>query len=292
MSETLKAPDASCFRMVVCVKQVPSGTQAKLDPVTKTLVRNRGESILNPYDSFAVEAALQIRDMLRKGKKQAGTRKNVRETPAYVTAVTMGVPSAEAMMKDLISRGVDEGVLMTDRVFAGADTLATSRTLALGIRNIGKMGMPSLIVCGHMAVDGDTAQIGPELAQALDIPHVSNVLRILEVKPEEGYITAECIRTEGKQTLKVMLPALITVSRDINVLRLPSIAGIRKAEQTAVRVMSASDLGADPEILGKKGSATQVVRTFTPDFSVRAERITGTPKEIAVKVRELIGRAV
>lgn len=292
MSEALKEAGVSCFRMVVCVKQVPQGSQAKLDPVTKTLVRNRGESILNPYDCFAAEAALQIRDMLKRGKEQAETRENIPGTPSYVTALTMGVPSAETMLKDLVSRGVDEGVLMTDRAFAGADTLATSRTLALGIQNIGKTGMPSLILCGHMAVDGDTAQIGPELAQALDIPHVSNVMRILEVKPEEGYIITECIRAEGKQTLKVRLPALITVSRDINVLRLPSIAGILKAEKTAVRVISAADLGADPEMFGKKGSATQVVRTFTPDLSACAERISGTPKEIAAKVRELVGRAV
>ena len=270
------------FNIVVCVKQVPAGAQAKLDPVTKTLVRSAGASILNPYDAFAVEAALQIRDDFAAGKEI-----QTQETPAAecrVTALSMGVPSAEKMLKDLIARGVDEGVLLTDRAFAGADTIATSRSLSLGVREIGyRNGNPSLIICGHMAVDGDTAQIGPELAETLKLPHVSNVLKIVETDPEKA---------EGRQTLKVQLPALITVSKDINVLRLPSISGIRKAERQEVRVLGAAALNADPDLLGKKGSATQVVRTFTPDFKTTAERITGTPKEAAVKIRDIIGRII
>ena len=139
------------FNIIVCVKQVPAGAQAKLDPVTKTLVRSAGASILNPYDAFAVEAALQIRDDLTaRNEAQAS------DAPAAecsVTALSMGVPSAEKMLKDLIARGVDEGVLLTDRAFAGADTIATSRSLSLGVREIGyRSGNPSLIICGHMAV--------------------------------------------------------------------------------------------------------------------------------------------
>ena len=279
------------FNIIVCVKQVPAGAQAKLDPVTKTLVRSAGASILNPYDAFAVEAALQIRDEFAAGKET-----QTQETPAAdcrVTALSMGVPSAEKMLKDLIARGVDEGVLLTDRAFAGADTIATSRSLSLGVREIGyRSGNPSLIICGHMAVDGDTAQIGPELAETLKLPHVSNVLKIVETDPEKGFIIVECIAAEGRQTLKVQLPALITVSKDINVLRLPSISGIRKAERQEVRVLGAAVLNADPDLLGKKGSATQVVRTFTPDFKATAERITGTPKEAAVKIRDIIGRII
>ena len=224
------------------------------------------------------------------------TPKETQEAPAAecrVTALSMGVPSAEKMLKDLIARGVDEGVLLTDRAFAGADTIATSRSLSLGVREIGyRSGNPSLIICGHMAVDGDTAQIGPELAETLKLPHVSNVLKIVETDPEKGFIIVECIAAEGRQTLKVQLPALITVSKDINVLRLPSISGIRKAERQEVRVLGAAALNADPDLLGKKGSATQVVRTFTPDFKTTAERITGTPKEAAVKIRDIIGRII
>ena len=279
------------FNMVVCVKQFPAGAQAKLDPVTKTLVRSAGSSILNPYDAFAVEAALQIRDGFA-GQTAAQDGQTVSPF-CTVTALSMGVPSVEKMLKDLIARGVDEGVLLTDRAFAGADTIATSRSLALGVREIGyRSGSASLIICGHMAVDGDTAQIGPELAETLKLPHVSNVLKIVEVDPEGTYLIVECIAAEGRQTLKVQLPALITVSKDINVLRLPSIRGIRKAEQHQVRVLGAAELNADVALLGKMGSATQVVRTFTPDFKTTAERITGTPKEAAVKIRDIIGRII
>ena len=287
---------AENFRIAVCVKQVPAGAQAKLDPVTKTLVRSAGASILNPYDSFAVEAALQIRDTLdrRAGEASADDAGSTGNTPApenTVTAISMGIPSTEKLLRDLVARGVDEGVLLTDRAFAGADTIATASTLAMGIRETEyARGKISLIICGHMAVDGDTAQIGPELAETLNLPHVSNVLKITEVDPKERYIVVECIAAEGRQTLKVSLPALLTVSKDINVLRLPSIAGIRNADQAEIRLLTAADLNADPERIGKAGSATQVVRTFTPAFNGGAERITGTSKEAASKIREIIGR--
>ena len=268
---------AENFRIAVCVKQVPA-------------------SILNPYDSFAVEAALQIRDILnrRAGEASADDAGSSGNTPApenTVTAISMGIPSTEKLLRDLVARGVDEGVLLTDRAFAGADTIATASTLAMGIRETEyARGKISLIICGHMAVDGDTAQIGPELAETLNLPHVSNVLKITEVDPKERYIVVECIAAEGRQTLKVSLPALLTVSKDINVLRLPSIAGIRNADQAEIRLLTAADLNADPERIGKAGSATQVVRTFTPAFNGGAERITGTSKEAASKIREIIGR--
>lgn len=275
------------FRIVVCVKQVPAGAEAKLDPVTKTLVRSAGASVLNPYDSFAVEAALQIKDEL--APKQAGDP----GPSCSVTALSMGIPSTEKLLRDLLARGADEAVLLTDRAFAGADTIATSATLAMGVRETEyARGKVSLILCGHMAVDGDTAQIGPELAETLNLPHVSNVLKIDEVNPEENYVTVESIAAEGRQTLKVTLPALLTVSKDINVLRLPSISGIRNAEAADIRVLGAADLNADPSRIGKPGSATRVVRTFTPEITDSAERVGGTPKEAAAKIREIIGRTV
>lgn len=269
------------FRMVVCVKQVPAGAQAKIDPVTKTLIRSAGASILNPYDAFAVEAALQIRDNLAARKAQG----------AHITALSMGVPNVETLLKDLAARGVDDSVLLTDRAFAGADTIDTSYTLSLGVRDIEQQSGPvSLVICGHMAVDGDTAQIGPELAQTLDLPHVANVMRIEEVNPDGGYLVVSCIAAEGRQTLKVQLPALITVSKDINVPRLPSIAGIRRAETAEVRKLGASDVNADPDKIGLKGAATKVVRTFTPDFGNSAERITGNAASCAEQVRAVLGR--
>lgn len=243
-----------------------------------------------------MEAALQIRDTLDLRAKEepaddAGSAGNPQAPENTVTAISMGIPSTEKLLRDLVARGVDEGVLLTDRAFAGADTIATASTLAMGIRETEyARGKISLIICGHMAVDGDTAQIGPELAETLNLPHVSNVLKITEVDPKERYIVVECIAAEGRQTLKVSLPALLTVSKDINVLRLPSIAGIRNADQAEIRLLTAADLNADPERIGKAGSATQVVRTFTPVFNGGAERITGTSKEAASKIREIIGR--
>ena len=243
-----------------------------------------------------MEAALQIRDTLDLRAKEepaddAGSAGNPQAPENTVTAISMGIPSTEKLLRDLVARGVDEGVLLTDRAFAGADTIATASTLAMGIRETEyARGKISLIICGHMAVDGDTAQIGPELAETLNLPHVSNVLKITEVDPKERYIVVECIAAEGRQTLKVSLPALLTVSKDINVLRLPSIAGIRNADQAEIRLLTAADLNADPERIGKAGSATQVVRTFTPAFNGGAERITGTSKEAASKIREIIGR--
>ena len=272
----------SPFRIVVCVKQVPGSAQAKIDPVTKTLIRSGKDAILNPYDGFAVEAALQIRDRLAAREHNP--------VQAQITALSMGVPSVEQMLLDLVARGVDEGVLLTDRAFAGADTIDTAYTLSLGVQDIEQEAGPvSLIICGHMAVDGDTAQIGPELAQTLNLPHVANVLRIDDICPEEQHITVTCISTEGRQTLQMKLPALITVSKDINVPRLPSIAGIRHEESVNVKIRSAEDLGADPETVGLKGAATRVVRTFTPDITDNARRIRGSADESAREIRNIIG---
>lgn len=266
------------FHIIVCVKQVPAGAQAKIDPVTKTLIRSAGASVLNPYDAFAVEAALQIRDDLAS-----------RSCSAHVTTLSMGVPGVETLLRDLNARGADEGVLLTDRAFAGADTIDTAYTLSLGVHEIEKKTFPaSLIICGHMAIDGDTAQIGPELAQTLDLPHVANVMRIQEVNPEEGYVIVSCIAAEGRQTLKMTLPALITVSKDINVPRLPSIAGIRRAKEAPIRVWGAADVNADPEKTGLKGAATKVVRTFTPDLGGNATRITGSAASCAEQVRDVL----
>ena len=286
------------FHIIVCVKQVPAGAQAKIDPVTKTLIRSAGASVLNPYDAFAVEAALQIRDDLAARAESASCAGNAK-VPGHdrahsgistrITTLSMGVPGVETLLRDLNARGADEGVLLTDRAFAGADTIDTAYTLSLGVREIEKQSLPaSLIICGHMAIDGDTAQIGPELAQTLDLPHVANVMRIEEVNPEEGYVIVSCIAAEGRQTLKMTLPALITVSKDINVPRLPSIAGIRRAKDAPIRVWGAADVNADPEKTGLKGAATNVVRTFTPNFGGGATRITGSAASCAEQIRDVL----
>ena len=251
------------MRILVCVKQVPSGTQVRLDPETRTMIRDARQSVLNPFDAYAEEEAVRIKERLG----------------GQVTVLSMGIPSTERLLRDTMARGADEGILLSDRAFAGADTLATSYTLAEGIRRLGDF---SLILCGRMAVDGDTAQIGPELAEQLGIPHVTEVCRIVSLDEREAVVAREA---EGvRRTLAVPLPALFTVSREINQPRLPSLAGIRRAAQGSVQVWGASELQTDPERTGLAGSPTKVVETYVPEREQECRWITGTAAEQAAEV--------
>ncbi|MCJ7837299.1 electron transfer flavoprotein subunit beta/FixA family protein [Cuneatibacter sp. NSJ-177] len=255
------------MKIIVCIKQVPSSNEVRLDPVTKTIVRDGKQSVINPFDAYAIEEAVRL-------KETCG---------GAVTALSMGIPATERLLRDAMSRGVDEAVLLSDRVFAGSDTLATSYALSLGVR---KLGPFSLILCGKMAVDGDTAQIGPELAEMLGIPHVTEVNRILSVTEEEAVVEKQA---DGfLETLSVKLPALLTVSKDINMPRLPSIAGIRYSEKGPFRLLGAADVGADPERAGLSGSPTQVVKTETPRREQECTYLEGTQAEQAAAVLDLL----
>ncbi|MEG2204797.1 MAG: electron transfer flavoprotein subunit beta/FixA family protein, partial [Oscillospiraceae bacterium] len=194
------------MKIIVCIKQVPSTNEVRLDPVTNTIIRDGRQSVTNPFDSYALEQAVELKE------KMGGT----------VTVLSMGIPDTERLLRDAMSRGADAALLLSDRAFAGADTLATSYTLSLGVR---KLGGADLILCGKMAVDGDTAQIGPELSEQLGIAHVTDVSEILSI--EAGRITVRRLCDGGSQTLEVRLPALLTVLKDINMPRMPSIAGVR-----------------------------------------------------------------
>ncbi len=254
------------MRILVCVKQVPSSSQVRLDPETKTLIRDGLQSVLNPFDAYAIEEAVRWKEAL------GGT----------VTVLSMGIPSTERLLRDAMARGADEGVLLTGRAFAGADTLATSYTLAAGIRRLGDF---SPILCGRMAVDGDTAQIGPELAEQLGIPHVTEVSRILSVQDRQAVVEKEA---EGARfQLAVELPALLTVTREINQPRLPSLAGIRRGEAGTVRVWGVRELCVSPERTGLAGSPTQVVETCVPKREQICEPLEGTLAEKAAAVLRL-----
>ena len=231
------------MHIIVCIKQVPSSNEVRLNPVTNTIIRDAKQSVINPYDRFAVEEAIRIKE----------------KTGARVTILSMGIPATERLLRDAISQGADDAMLLSDRAFAGADTLATSYTLSLGAREAGKV---DLVLCGKMAIDGDTAQIGPELAEHMGIPHVSDVCEFVKVTEQE----IVCIRARdyGKEVVRVTLPALLTVDKDINVPRLPSIAGIRRMENAPFKKMDAMMVGADRNRIGLDGSPTQVVRTFVP----------------------------
>ncbi|SFH87481.1 electron transfer flavoprotein beta subunit [Tindallia magadiensis] len=255
------------MKIVVCIKQVPSTNKVQLHPETNTIIRDGRQSVTNPFDTYAIEEAIQIKE----------------KTGGQTIAISMGIPETERLLKDAVGRGIDQAVLLSDKAFAGADTLATSYTLSLGIRDL----MPvDLILCGKMAVDGDTAQIGPELAEQLGIPHVTDVTEVLEVK--SNYLICKKEIDNGYQLLKVELPALLTVVKDINMPRMPSIEGVLQSETVEVIRKDAQDLKAEISKLGLCGSPTQVVKTFMPERDSEAIEISGSTEEKAVKIKKVI----
>lgn len=243
------------MEIIVCVKQVPDIKDVRIDPQTHTLVREGVESIINPYDRYAIEEGIRLKE--RYGGK--------------VTAITMGPPQAKEALKEAISCGVDEAVLLCDRAFAGADTLATTYSLARGIEKIGRF---DLVICGKQTIDGDTAQVGPGLAERLGISYVSYVRKI-EIK-ENGCARVERMMDDGYDVLEMDLPGLITVVKEINEPRLPSLTGELRAASAEIPMYTARDLGADEDKIGLKGSATWVTKVFPPPRRGTYERIEGT----------------
>jgi len=236
------------MHIIVCVKQVPDTTEVKIDPQRGTLIREGVPSILNPFDTYAIEEGLLLRE--RFGGK--------------VTAISMGPPQAEEVLKEAIAMGCDEGILLSDPAFAGADTWATAYALAWGIRRLGPF---DLILCGRQAIDGDTGQVGPGIARQLDITQLTYVFKVLELDPEGRSIRVERLLEEGREIVEAPLPALLTVLKDINQPRAPTFMGMRRARRARIPVWSASDLieeGADGRHFGLEGSPTRVVRAFTP----------------------------
>ena len=258
------------LRALACVKAVPGSTEVRMDPATNTIVRDGGSSVMNPFDAAALEVALRL-------ARDGGAR-------GTVTAISMGIPATESMLRDCIARGATDALLLTDRAFAGADTLATTYALACGAHAAG--GGFDLVVCGKMAVDGDTAQIGPELAGALGMPCVTDVREVLGL--EDGRLRLRRGVEEGLAEVEVDLPALITVAREAAQLRMPSIAGARAAEGADVRVLSAADAGADPGRCGLSGSPTQVARSFVPERAGTAVELAGGAAEQAAAMLEAI----
>jgi len=253
--------------VIVLVKQVPNTAEVKIDPRTGTLMREGVESIINPDDLHALEAGLRLRE-------SHGGR---------VTAVSMGPPQAMDALREALGMGADAAVLLTDRAFAGADTLATSYTLGKCIRKLGRF---DLVVAGHQAIDGDTAQIGPQVAEYLDVPQVIRATR-LEVR--DGELHAERTHEDGVEAVRCALPALVTVTREANKPRYPYIPRLMAAfdPNAPIKTWGPKDIGADERLIGLKGSPTQVQKTFTPKLEKKVEKLSGQPAEMA---RALVGR--
>ncbi len=246
------------MKLIVCIKQVPASNEVNLDPITHTILRENIESVMNPFDAFALEEAVRLKE------KYGGC----------IWALSMGIPAAEKVLKEALSLKANSALLLSDRKFAGADTLATAYTLSLGIKKIGNF---DLIICGKQATDGDTAQVGPSMAQQLGIPCVTDISRIIRI--DRNSMVCKKLTDDGYQTVEIRLPALITVSKEINVPRLPSLAGIFQAASCEVMRVTANDLLADESRTGLNGSPTQVVRTFIPRRETTAEYLCGDPAE-------------
>lgn len=270
------------MNIVVTIKQVPEDPGAvKINRETNTLVREGIPCVVNPYDLFAIEEALRIRESLQKAGAQ--TR---------ITVITMGPPQARSVLEEAIAMGVDNGILLSDRAFAGADVLATSYTLGKGIR---KMEMVSgetidLVICGRQSTDGDTAQVGPELAEFLGIPHVARVFAIDEIDASSARVRRRS--DEGYETIQVDLPALFTVDKGINQPRVTSLKGMMRARKADIPTWGASDIGAEHDRIGLSGSPTKVVRVFSPGKSHKARLLQGSPEEVAHELAEVIRKAL
>jgi len=259
------------MQIIVCIKQVPETTEVKINPETNTLIREGVPSVINPFDENAVEAALKLRD-LHGGK---------------VTVITMGPPQAAEALRHTIAMGADEVILISDRAFAGSDTLATSYTLSQAIKRIGEF---DLIICGKQAIDGDTAQVGPGIAEWLGIPQVSFAVKI---EKQDNKIKVERLLEEVNEIMEAPLPCMVTVVKQINDPRPPSLKGMMRAKKAEINTWGAKDLDPNYDRLGQKGSPTWVVKIFTPPAKTGGEKLCGSVDEqVATLVDKLRERKV
>ena len=252
--------------IIVCIKQVPGTSEVNMDE-HGNLIRSGVDSKMNPFDLFALETAMQI-------KSTADIK---------IKALSMGPPQAKKVLNEALWMGADEGILLSDRKFAGADVWATSYALAQSIK---KEGVPDLLICGKQTTDGDTAQVGAEMAEFLGIPHITNVKKIVEVK--DNSIVVEADLPTLVQIAEIAYPCLITVEKDIYVPRLPSYRRkkmLKESKKKAIRTLSFVDLADKNEFhYGMKGSPTKVKRVFLPEGNTEHELWSGDEKESASKL--------
>lgn len=254
------------MKILVCIKQVPGTTKVEVDEKTGVLKRDGIDSKMNPYDLYALETALKLKE----------------EFGGEIKVVTMGPPQAKEIIKEAYAMGADDGVILSDRRFAGADVLATSYTLYQGIK---KLGEYDLIICGKQTTDGDTAQVGAEMAEYLDIPHIANVLKINKVK--ENSLIVEMDMPESVELAEIKFPCLITVDKDIFQPRLPSYKRKKITEKKEIKMYSLDDFDDKNEYnYGLNGSPTQVEKIFPPPVNEHKEIWEGDSLELGNRVFE------
>jgi len=253
------------MKIVVCVKQVPDTNEVKIDPKKGTLIRDGVPSILNHDDANALEEALRIKD------KNPGTT---------VTVVTMGPPQAKEMLQECLAMGADDAILLSDRALGGSDTWATSNALAAGIRKIGEC---DLIFAGRQAIDGDTAQVGPQLAEKLGLPQVTYVMEFAIEGDKQ--IKVKRALENGYEVIKIKMPCVLTAVKELNEPRYMSVRGIFKAAKHDIKVWNAADIGVDLTKVGLEASPTNVFKSFTPAPKGKGVTVEGdTPKEMAANL--------
>ena len=256
------------MKILVCVKQVPGSNNVEVDPVTGVLKRSGIASKINPYDLYAMETALSL------AERFGGS----------VETLTMGPPQAKTVIQETVCMGAKRGTVLTDRKFAGADVLATAYTLSQGIRSCGEF---DLILCGKQTTDGDTAQVGAELAEFLQLPNVSNVLSIEDFRDGKLYLTASLV--EKIVSMSISLPCLISVDGDINTPRLPSYKIRKTLTDESVSFLTFADFSdQDPDHYGLSGSATQVERIFPPEKVSQKQTIDADPETQASALYSLL----
>ncbi|WP_042272644.1 electron transfer flavoprotein subunit beta/FixA family protein [[Clostridium] dakarense] len=254
------------MEILTCIKQVPGTTEVEVDEKTGVLKRDGIDSKMNPYDLYALETALKIKE----------------EKDATLKVLTMGPPQAKQIIEESFMMGVDEGAILSDRKFAGADVLATSYTLSQGIK---KVGSPDLIICGKQTTDGDTAQVGPEIAEFLNIAHVTNVTKIIEVKEKSIVVEADMPNT--LEECEVNYPCLITVEKGIFQPRLPSFKLKLDTKDREIPIYSLNDFeDKDENNYGLNGSPTQVLKIFPPTSNNEKEVLRGSSDEISDKLAD------
>lgn len=251
------------MKIIVCVKQVPDTTEVKINKETGTLIRDGVPSILNPDDANALEEALQIKD---------------KHKDATITVVTMGPPQADVMLRECLAMGADEAVLLSDRAFGGSDTWSTSNAIAAGIRTLGEF---DIIFAGRQAIDGDTAQVGPQIAEKLAIPQVTYV-QGFDIKGKE--VTVKRQLEDGHEMIRVQAPVLLTAVKELNEPRYMALDKIFEAYTKEIKVLGLNDLDITTDEVGLKASPTRVFRSFSPDMKSAGMMIGGSAKEAATEL--------
>ena len=248
------------MKIIVCIKQVPNTTEIKIDPITNTLKRDGVPSIINPDDKTAIEAALQL-------KEKCG---------ATVTVITMGPSQAEKALREALAMGADEAFLLTDRAFAGSDTLATSTILAAAIKKLGA----DVVFCGRQAIDGDTAQVGPQISEHLDIPQITYAAAI-DYNADHGSLIVKRQFEDRYQTLEVKGQCLITILSTLDTPRYMNVWDIIAQDEKEIGIITFGDIEVDPAEIGLKGSPTKVKSTATKQFDKTIETLELDPESAA-----------